>query len=165
MEDYDHARSDYAQTVKMSPRGFFTALTAVDTLEKEKSGELPAGTYLTYIALEDVADRSKKLELMRLLLKKAPKFAPGWKQLAILSSDHQERLAAIETGLGNNPDAETRGMLLLNKALILNQNGDKEAAVRLLNQIIEDKDSTLATEELAKTALSTMSKHHPLIGE
>src|SRR5262249_4395306 len=125
MKDYDQARIDYAQTIKMSPRGFFTALTAVDSLKKEKNGELPVGTYLLYISLEEEADRSRKLELVRMLVDKVPQFAPGWKELAILSTDKKERLAAIETGLAKKPDGETRGMLLLNKAIVLNQSGDK----------------------------------------
>jgi tetratricopeptide (TPR) repeat protein len=158
MKDYDHARSDYAQTIKMSPRGFFTALTAVDTLEKENRGELPVGTYLLYSSLEDEADRSRKLELVRILVNKVPQFAPAWKELAVLSTDKKERLAAIETGLANKPDRDTRGMLLLNKAAILNQSGDKETAVRLLDQLIQDKDSTVGTVEQAKAILRMIAK-------
>jgi tetratricopeptide (TPR) repeat protein len=158
MEDYDKARIDYARTIKMSPRGFFTAFTAVDSLEKEKRGELPVGTYRLYISLENEADRSRKLEFVRVLLEKVPQFAPGWKELAVLSTDKKERLAAIETGLANKPDGETRGMLLLNKAIVLNLNGDREAAVSLVNQLIQDKNSTLGTEEQAKVLLPMIEK-------
>lgn len=93
-----------------------------------------------------------------MLVKQVPTFAPAWKDMAILSTDKKERLAAIETGLANSPDAETRGMLLLNKAIILNNSGGREAAIRLLTQLAQDKDSTLATEQLAKTTLSTIIK-------
>jgi tetratricopeptide (TPR) repeat protein len=158
LKDYDHARSDYAQTIKMSPRGFFTALTAVDTLEKEKRGELPVGTYLLYTSLEDEADRSRKLELVRILVNKVPRFAPAWKELAVLSTDNQERLAAIETGLANKPDGETRGILLINKAAILSKSGDKQAAVHILEELIQDKNSTLGTEEQAKAFLPMIAK-------
>ena len=44
MKDYDGAREYYRETVKLSPRGFFSAITALDTLEREQKGDLPTGT-------------------------------------------------------------------------------------------------------------------------
>jgi tetratricopeptide (TPR) repeat protein len=48
MKDYSRAREYYQKTLKLAPRGFFTAITAVDTLEREQKGDLPTGTYLSF---------------------------------------------------------------------------------------------------------------------
>jgi len=98
MRDYDSARRDYQETVRLSPRGFFTAITAVDTLEKEKIVELPIGTYLAYVSLEWIQDSVQKEKAVRQLVKDLPQLAPGWKELATLVDD-KERLLTIEKGL------------------------------------------------------------------
>jgi tetratricopeptide (TPR) repeat protein len=36
MKDFDSARRDYDETVRLSPRGFFTAITALDILRRKK---------------------------------------------------------------------------------------------------------------------------------
>ena len=61
MKDYESAREYYRKTIILSPRGFFTAITALDTLEKEKKGALPTGTYLAYLRLEWIEDREQKI--------------------------------------------------------------------------------------------------------
>ena len=63
-----------------------------------------------------------------------PGFAPAWKELAALLDDPGDRLRAIERGLAAGPDPETRGMLLLNKALVANQRGDRGAAIAILDE-------------------------------
>src|SRR5207249_2079912 len=45
MQDAENARKHYRKTVELAPRGFFTAITALDTLVREEKGDLPAGTY------------------------------------------------------------------------------------------------------------------------
>jgi hypothetical protein len=54
------------------------------------------------------------------------------------------------------PDAETKGILIINKAMALDQNGDREAAVRLLGELALDPTSTLATEHLANATLASL---------
>ena len=157
MKDYDSARRDYHETVRLSPRGFFTAITALDTLEKEKSGDLPAGTYLAYLSLEWLQDPGQKEKAVRLLVKNLPQFAPGWKELSTLVDD-EERLSTIEKGLAASPDAETKGMLQINKALVLNARGDQNGAVRLLGELALDPNSTFATEQIAKASLAMIVK-------
>ncbi|HEY2201145.1 MAG TPA: hypothetical protein VGH56_04610 [Solirubrobacteraceae bacterium] len=44
---------------------------------------------------------------------------PAWQKLANRLSDDGGRLLAIAMGLDGKPDAETKGMLLLNKAFVL----------------------------------------------
>lgn len=64
--------------------------------------------------------------------------------------------AAIERGLAANPDAETKGILENNKALILLRKGDREGAIRLLGELALDPESTYATEHIAKVSLATI---------
>lgn len=56
MKDLDNAVEHYRRTLELSPRGFFTAMTALDTLEREQRGELPEGLYLAYMSLEQLQE-------------------------------------------------------------------------------------------------------------
>lgn len=158
MHDYEAARVDYKKTVELAPRGFFTAITAMDVLAREKKGDFPPGIYLAYISLEWQTDPAKKLAMVRQLVDLCPQFSPGWKELAILLDQDQDRLAAIEKGLAAEPDAETRGMLLINKAIILDGQGQHEEAVKILGQLALDPHSTLGTEQIAKEILANFLK-------
>jgi tetratricopeptide (TPR) repeat protein len=158
MKDFENARTYYRKTIDLSPRGFFTAITAFDTLLREKKGDLPEGTYLSYSSLEWMDDPAKKMETVKQFVKEVPTFAPAWKELAILSDGDDEKLAAIEKGLAAHPDAETMGILQINKALILDRKGNHDVAVRLLGELALDPSSTFATEHLAKVTLASVAK-------
>jgi tetratricopeptide (TPR) repeat protein len=157
MSDFDAARTYYWKTLELSPRGFFTAITALDTLTREQNAELPVGTYLAYVSLEWIDDAAKINEVIREMVKTIPQFAPAWKIFATYCEDDGERLAAIENGLAARPDAETKGMLEINKALVLNLKGDHDACVRLLGKLALDPKSTFGTEHSAKAALSILA--------
>ena len=159
MKDFDSARQYYAKTVELFPRGYFTAITALDTLTREKNGNLPAGTYLAYVSLEWIDNPEKKAEVVRQLVKSVPQFAPAWKELAsILPDGDPNLLATIEKGLAADPDAETKGILRINKALVLNGQGNHESAIRLLGELALDPKSTYATEQMAKVSLAMLAK-------
>jgi hypothetical protein len=149
--------SCYRKTLELSPRGFFTAITALDTLDREQRGELPAGLYLAYLSLEWMDNPSERADVMRQLAERLPGFAPGMKARALLAENDGERLQWIEKGLSASPDAETKGILLINKALLLNKRGEKDAAVKLLGQLALDPQSTFATEHLAKATLANIT--------
>jgi tetratricopeptide (TPR) repeat protein len=157
MADLDGAITYYRKTLELSPRGFFAAITALDTLIREQRGELPVGTYLRCVTLEWMADAAKKEEAVREMVKMIPQFAPAWKEFASLCDDEEERLAAIENGLAAHPDAGTKGMLEINKALVLNLKGNRDEAVRLLGELALDPHSTLGTEHSAKAALAFLA--------
>jgi tetratricopeptide (TPR) repeat protein len=156
MADFDGAITCYRKTLELSPRGFFAAITALDTLVREQRRELPVGTYLRYVSLEWMTDAAKKEGAVREMVRMIPQFAPAWKELASLYDDDEERLAAIESGLAANPDRGTKGMLEINKALVLNLRGKHDEAVRLLGELALDPNSTLGTEHSAKAALSIL---------
>lgn len=158
MKDFDAARTDYLATVALAPRGYFTAITSADLLVREKKGELPAGTCLAYSVLEWVDDPADKAKQLRQLVARVPRLAPAWKDLASLTEDDTEKLKLIEKGLAAQPDAETRGMLQINKALVL-EKSDHAAATRLLGEVALDPKSTIGTAEMAKTSLALLAKH------
>ena len=79
MKDTENARKHYHKTVELAPRGFFTAITALDSLVREENGELPAGTLRRVPVLGVMDDPGKKAETVRQLVKRIPPFAPGWK--------------------------------------------------------------------------------------
>src|SRR6266851_7955936 len=68
-------------------------------------------------------DAAQREHAVREMVERIPQFAPAWKEFASLCDDEGERLAAIENGLAANPDAGTKGMLKINKALALNLKG------------------------------------------
>lgn len=156
--DYENALKFYKKTDELEPRGFFTAKTAIYALEGEKAGKFPKGLYINYMQIEWTEDRSKKLGLAKTITQQAPEFAPAWKELSGLSDDKKERLNAIEQGLSEHPDAETKGMLLINKALILDSDGNKEEARRLLGDLIFSPDVTRGNVAMAKFTLKTISE-------
>jgi tetratricopeptide (TPR) repeat protein len=158
MQDFEAARADYQTTVELAPRGYFTAITALDILTREQKGEFPPRTYLAYLSLEWQPDRMKKIAMVRILVERLPRFAPGWKELAALADHDSERIAAIENGLTAEPDRETRGMLLINKALVLDRQGQHQEAVGILGRLALDPQSTLGTEHLAKVTLAMIVK-------
>ena len=158
IKDMDNARKYYRKAIDLSPRGFFTAITALETLDREAQGELPTGTYLAYLSLEWMDDAGKKADAIRQLVKRVPRFASGWKELAMQLNDDAEKLAAIEKGLAAIPDGETKGILLINKAMILERSGNHDGAVQLLGELALDPASTFGTEQLAKFTLAGIVK-------
>ena len=153
MQNFDAALLDYQRTANLAPRGFFTALAAVDTLLRAQSGEFPRGLYLAYVALEGMLDRAQQRQLLEQFVHKYPGFAPGWQKFAGLLENTSDRLNALEKGLAARPDRDTRGLLLLNKALALHSSGEYENALGLLNELVADPASTTSTEALARAAL------------
>jgi tetratricopeptide (TPR) repeat protein len=158
LKDTDRAIEHYRKTLKIAPRGFFTAITALHTLEREQRGELPAGLYLAYLSIEGMDNRAQKAHITRQLVEQVPSFAPAWKDLAIATDQDTERREAIRKGLAASPDAETKGMLQINEALALDAQGEHETGIRLLETLIRDETSTLATEHLASAALALLSR-------
>lgn len=156
--DYGNALKYYKQTDSVSPKGFFTAKTAIYALEGEHLGEFHNGLYLSYLQIEWTDDVNKKLAIAKAITEKCPDFAPAWKELAVLSDNKQEKNTAIERGLSLKADAETKGILLINRALALNDNGKKEEAIQVLGNYIFSPDATTGNTELAKFTLKSITK-------
>ncbi len=153
--NYDSAYKYYKRTDDLEPKGFFTSKTAVYALEGERPGKFPKGLYALYLQLE-WADADKKMELAKTITSKAPDFAPAWKYLANMTEDETEKLKLIETGLAKDPDEETKGILLINKAIALANSNKKDEAKNILGKLIFSPDVTTGNLELAKFTLRSV---------
>lgn len=157
IKDATKAYEYYRKVDAMSPRGFFTVKTAVHTLERERSGQFPPGTYVFFLGLEWTSDAAQKQQIVDTLTTKIPAFAPGWKEKALLENNPQKRLAYLDRGLAASPDLETRGFLLLNKATVLAGLGKKAEAVDILGQLALDPASPRDVEAIAKRVLASLN--------
>ena len=150
------AEEFYERVDQMAPRGYFTCKASLDTLRRERAGELFPGFAKAYASTEWMDPQAKK-RLLAGIVEKFPAFALAWKDLSILLADDATKLRAIEQGLRGRPDAETLGVLLINKASILARRGDRDTATAILGELALSPDSTFATEHLAKATLATLT--------
>lgn len=157
-KDFDAAYRHYRRVDALAPRGFFTAKTAVHSLRMERDGKLPQGTYLRYLALEWEADRDKTRQAALAMTRETPGFAPAWKTAAHLEDDPDKRLALLDSGLKAGPDAETRGFLLLNKAMVLRERNQIPEAMVMLGELAVDPQSPLDVEALARHTLAQWAR-------
>ncbi len=155
-DDFENALKYYRLTDSLAPKGFYTSKTALHTLEREKKGELKEGLYKMFLSLEWINNPDEKMEMTKLLVSNFPSFAPGWKEYSNLL-EGAERIKAIEKGLDLDSDIETTGMLLINKALMVDQGGDKEKATEILTKVIFDTNSTYGNIEMAKFVLNSIA--------
>ncbi|MHA1977943.1 MAG: tetratricopeptide repeat protein [Candidatus Hodarchaeales archaeon] len=156
-QDFRNAFLNYEKVDKLAPKGFFTSKVALYTLKKERRGELPQGMYLAYLQLEWIDDPKEKRDKVNLLIEHFPNYSPAWKELFYLLTDTSERKKAIESGLKTNPDPETKGVLLINKALLFDMENKTQEAIKILGELIFNSNSTLATIELARFTLSSVA--------
>jgi tetratricopeptide (TPR) repeat protein len=156
MGDFPNALKYYKETDALEPDGFFTTKTAVYSLEGELSGAFPEGLYTFFMQIEWTEEPEKKYAIAKRIVDNVPTFAPAWKELAYLQNDLEERLYSIEQGLTGNPDQETKGILLINKAMILHEKGDSKAAAELLLELIDAQETTISNNEIAKVALKSI---------
>jgi tetratricopeptide (TPR) repeat protein len=155
MGDDVNALKYYELTDSLRPKGFFTCKTALWSLRAERDGKFPAGAYMTYMQIEWATSDKEKLQMTEILVDTLPLYAPAWMELSHLLDDNLARLDAIERGLAADPDPETKGMMLINKAAILKLQGHHDEGVKILGEVIFDPESTGSNVELAKTTLKT----------
>lgn len=155
-KEFDTAYEYYRRVDQMAPRGFFTAKTAVHALRMELNRELPRGTYLSYVALEWEDDKQKVRQVAEAMTRVTPGFAPAWKTAAMLEDDLGRRAALLESGLKARPDEETRGFLLLNKALVLHEQNKTVEAKAILGELALAPTSPRDVEALAKRTLAQL---------
>lgn len=146
----------YAEVDRMMPGGFFTCKTSLHTLRRELAGELPPGFSRSFATLEWMTDRAAKKAVLTGITEEFGSFAPAWKELAALLTDPDERLRALDLGLAADPDADTKGMLILNKAALLAARNEKTEAARLLRELASDPHATTGTAAFARESLADL---------
>jgi tetratricopeptide (TPR) repeat protein len=117
--DPTKAEQLYLEVDRLAPRGFFTCKTSLDCLRRERTGAVSKGFCKAYAMIEflELAEKKSALEGV---VAKFPSYAPAWEQLAVVLDEDggdDAKLHAIEQGLRGDPDGETKGILLVNKAL------------------------------------------------
>lgn len=146
----------YKKVDSLSPRGFFTTKTAVHYLGKEQKGELPEGIYLYYLSHEWTENPQEQLEIMENIIGKFPSFAPAWQKRAGLEENPSNALDMLEKGLSADPDPETKGFLLINKAITLANTGRQAEAIEILGELALNPESPLDIEVLSKKTLAML---------
>lgn len=137
----------------LAPRGYKNTKLALDTLKRESEGKVPPATYMRFELKMANQAPAGKIKALRQILDEAPAFPGAWNTLSTLLKDPEEQLDAIEQGLSHNPDPETRGQLLVNKAILLFDKGQKEEAINLAGALAADPTVPLRTEFMAKLSL------------
>jgi len=156
-QQFDQALAYYKQTDDLEPDGFYTTKTAIWGLEKEISGVYPPGLYLAYAQVEWIREKDRKLAILKDISQKFPTYAPAWKGLGSELEHPDERLKAIESGLAcPDIDLETKGGLLIDKALVTQLKGDTSSAKKQLESLLKSQ-SSISNRELAEFLLSTMA--------
>ena len=145
------ALNDYRHSLQLAGRDFLQAATAVHTLQRERDGELPEGTWRAFVALQHNPDNSglARRDALRRFVTQVPKFAPAWLLHSQLEPSPTRRLATLEQGFAATPDSETAGMLKVHKALALSL-AEPELAQRVLTQLEGDEKATHSTRDLAR---------------
>jgi tetratricopeptide (TPR) repeat protein len=154
-DDFAAALRDYRKTMELAPGGFFTAEVAVDTLTREATGEFFSGLYAAFAMLEHMPVDQRRA-IVAQLVEKLPSFAPAWSEHADSVTDPVQRLEAIEKGLAARPDRDTRGFLIIKKAMTTSALGDTDGAARLLHQLASDSTAPANTRAAAEFALAKL---------
>jgi tetratricopeptide (TPR) repeat protein len=155
--DQTNAFSFYKETDRREPKGFFTTKTALWTLEREEKGIFPRGTYLAYVSLE-WSEPKKRATIIGQMITNLPAFAPAWKEQALLVADKERRSELFDKALSLEPDPETYGICMLNKAAILENEGKTAQARQMVEKLIQDDASTIGTKALAQDVLKKFRK-------
>lgn len=116
MGEREKAFLNYKKVDELEPLGFFTAKTAIWCLERESDGSFPEGLYASFVMLE-WQDKEAQKSISEQLTDKFPNFAPAWKLKASFTESFQDKIECLHKGLTAKPDAETHGMLLINKVI------------------------------------------------
>ena len=152
MGDEERAFACYSRVDAMAPRGFFTSKVAVDCVRRELDGRAPRGTYVRLVRAEMATPETVKLEILEGIVRETPDYAAAWLMLANCARDDEARERAIECGLAGLPDVETRGQLLLARALLLRRRGRTEEAAALLAELQSPETTTLVVSAFARQA-------------
>ncbi len=151
--DVEKSLEAYEAVDKIAPRGYIATKAAIDTLKREQDAKLPPASYLRFELQLAKRDKDGRIVFIKEILAESPNFPVAWKELSTLLDDPDESLAAIEKGLTFQPDDDTRGHLLVNKAIHLMRLDRRDEAIEILGKLALDRKSTNATEFMAKVTL------------
>jgi len=155
MEDNAQALSLLEKLDQLEPLGFVQSKMLLDSLNREKNGQVPRGTlreFLGVVQLRDMAEQRGKLLAMT---KKAPQFVLAWLELALTAENPAEGEQWVEKALALSPDVETRGQLLVHKGVLLRRRGKEEEARKLLEALMIDRSLLHSARSHAREVLNS----------
>jgi len=158
-QEFDLALADYRRTLELSPRGFFIARQTADMLEREAAGEFPSGLSIGVASLPNMPTDQQRV-IAEQLIQKFPTCPAGWALHANFVTDQVARLAAIENGLAARPDPDTRGSLLIGKALAFQKLGQTDRALEILESLTARVGDSVSTYAGAFVALAVTREQH-----
>ncbi len=153
--DFTNALGKYREVDAREPGGFFTTKTAIWTLEREENGQLPRGTYAALVHLESAPTPAEKKSRSDQMAVNTPKYPPLLKEKAFITEDLTERIKLLDEALALDPDLETYGVVMLNRAVALDAQGRNDEAKAILNGLISGTNTT-STIALAREVLKKL---------
>jgi len=150
----DRALETFTKLDAVAPLGLPGSKRILDSLRREKDGRVPAGTLREFLAIERLRDLQEVRRQMQALTQKAPGFVPAWQELAMLEEKPEEAEKLIAKALSLEPDAESRGTLLVQKATLMWRRGEVDAARKLLRELLADPTTLPAAAAEARELLN-----------
>jgi tetratricopeptide (TPR) repeat protein len=151
----DKALETFTKLDAVAPQGLPGSKRFLDSLRREKDGRVPEGTLHEFLEIERLKDTQEMRRQMQALTQKAPGFAPAWQKLAMAEEKPEEAEKLITKALSLEPDAESRGMLLVYKATLMWRRGEADAARKLLRELLADPTTLPVTAAEARELLNT----------
>jgi tetratricopeptide (TPR) repeat protein len=154
MGDNAKALEVYEQVDKLAPEGFSDTKRVIECLRREKSGQIPKGTFRKFIDAMRSRTPEELQKKLQELTRTAPKFYPAWRELVPYGKDPAEQLRMLEKTLTLKPDLESKGELLIYKSTLLRRAGKDEEARKLLQSIVDDPQWLPSTVSQAREMLN-----------
>lgn len=159
--DFHDALKYFELTIQVQPRGCSECQIAIWSLKREMEGVFPQGLYVAYKHIWRRETKEEKIQMAKSIVDRFPGYAPAWGVLAENQPTSYERMLAIEKGLSADPDPQTKGSLIINKALVLKKQGKTEQAMEILRTLLFDVETTSDNFMEAEIELSYLEKRKP----
>jgi tetratricopeptide (TPR) repeat protein len=150
----DRALETFTKLDAVAPQGLPGSKRILDSLRREKDGRVPQGTLREFLEIEQLKDDQEARRQLQALTQKAPGFVPAWQELAFTEAKPEEAEKLIAKALSLEPDAASRGTLLVYKATVMWRRGEVDAARKLLRELLADPTTLPATAAEAQELLS-----------
>lgn len=154
MKADDKALETFTKLDAVAPQGLPGSKRILDSLRREKDGRVPEGTLREFLEIERLRDDKEIRKRLEALTRKAPAFVPAWQELALTEAKPEEAEKLIAKTLSLEPDAASRGTLLVYKATVMWRRGEVDAARKMLRELLADPTTLPDTAAEAKELLN-----------
>ena len=116
---------------------------------------------LSYIALlnaNDIPPGGEKVQALQAMLEVIPSYAPAILRLAKLAKRAEKKLELINGALALKTDRSTRGSLLVDKALALDELDQRDESVQILTHVVKDSETEVDALLIGKALLAKFTR-------